>query len=76
VAARGARAAGGDALIGLIEGSPAENSVKRLEAFRKGLRKTGYLEGRNVAIEFRWAGGNYVTSPPSEIPRDLADFQS
>jgi putative ABC transport system substrate-binding protein len=38
----------------LYAGSPEPNS-KRVAAFRKGLSDAGYVEGRNVAIEFRWA---------------------
>jgi len=43
-------------VIGFLGATSAETSVKRLEAFRKGLKETGYIEGHNVAIEFRWAG--------------------
>ena len=50
-------------VIGFIGGSSAENSVKRLEAFRKGLRETGYVEGQSVAIEYRWAEGRYDWVP-------------
>jgi hypothetical protein len=41
-------------VIGFLGSSSAQVSVKHLEAFRKGLSETGYVEGRNVAIEFRW----------------------
>jgi putative ABC transport system substrate-binding protein len=34
-----------------------------LEAFREGLSKLGYVEGQNIAIEFRWAEGRYDRSP-------------
>ncbi len=42
-------------VIGFLGSSSAQMSVKQLEAFRKGLSGTGHVEGRNVAIEFRWA---------------------
>ena len=42
-------------LIGFLHpGSPEENTTT-LAAFRKGLGEAGYTEGRNVAIEYRWA---------------------
>src|SRR5262245_34760702 len=61
-------------VIGFIGGSSAENSVKRLEAFRKGLRETGYVEGRDVAIEFRWAEGREDRMP--ELAADLVRRQA
>src|SRR3977135_3327116 len=35
----------------------------RIRAFRQGLGEMGYFEGRNVAIMFQWAGGNYDLLP-------------
>jgi putative ABC transport system substrate-binding protein len=54
-------------VIGFLHaGSPEPNLVA---AFRKGLSETGYVEGQNVAIEFRWAEGQYDRLP--EFAADL-----
>jgi putative tryptophan/tyrosine transport system substrate-binding protein len=46
----------------LYEGSP-EPTAQILAAFRKGLSETGYVEGQNAAIEYRWAQGQYDRLP-------------
>jgi putative ABC transport system substrate-binding protein len=46
----------------LITGSPDPNSPL-LAAFRQGLSETGYVEGQNLAIEYRWAEGHYDRLP-------------
>src|SRR5262245_62494318 len=46
----------------LYEGLP-EPTAQLLAAFRKGLSETGYVEGRNATIEFRWALGQYDRLP-------------
>jgi putative ABC transport system substrate-binding protein len=44
-------------VIGVISAEWPDLFTERLRAFRDGLRETGYVEGRNVAIEYRWAEG-------------------
>jgi putative tryptophan/tyrosine transport system substrate-binding protein len=41
--------------IGYLDVGPASARVDRVEALRAGLRDLGYVEGKNIAIEFRWA---------------------
>src|SRR5262245_41707386 len=50
-----AQQAGKIARIGFLDLGPASLRVDRVEAFRAGLRDLGYVEGKNLAIEFRWA---------------------
>ena len=42
-------------VIGYLSGASREQDLGRLRAFREGLRDAGFLEGRNVVIEYRWA---------------------
>jgi putative tryptophan/tyrosine transport system substrate-binding protein len=53
---------------GMHSGSP-EQYANLMTAFRKGLSETGYVEGQNVAIEFRWAAGQDDRLP--ELAADL-----
>ncbi len=53
------------ARIGFLGGATASNSdfAGRVEALRAGLRDLGYVEGKNIVIEFRWAEGKYDRLP-------------
>src|SRR5262250_1125242 len=47
-------------VIGVLNtGSPGPSIEPFMAAFRQGLREAGYVEGQNVAIEYRWAEGHY-----------------
>ncbi len=50
-------------VIGFLCSGSAEAFVPLVAAFRDGLKETGYVEGRDVAIEFVWAGGRYDQLP-------------
>jgi putative tryptophan/tyrosine transport system substrate-binding protein len=50
-------------VIGYLGGETPERFATRLRAFREGLSATGFDEGRNVTIEFRWAGGQIDRLP-------------
>jgi putative ABC transport system substrate-binding protein len=49
-------------------GSPADRA-RYLTAFRQGVREAGYVEGQNVAIEYRWAQNQYDRLP--DLATDL-----
>ena len=49
--------------IGFLGNSTAALEVNLVGPFREGLRDLGYVEGRNVLIEYRWAEGNYERFP-------------
>jgi putative tryptophan/tyrosine transport system substrate-binding protein len=44
-------------VIGYLGTTSPEAQAQRLALFRRGLSETGYIEGKNVAIEYRWGGG-------------------
>jgi putative tryptophan/tyrosine transport system substrate-binding protein len=53
-------------VVGYLYPGSLQTSAQRVAAFRRGLAEAGYVEGRNVAIEYRWAGAN-------DRLRELAD---
>jgi putative ABC transport system substrate-binding protein len=46
-----------------MNGASPELSTEYLQHFRQGLAETGYVEGSNLAVEFRWANGRYDQLP-------------
>ena len=60
-------------VVGFLHPGSAEPNASLLAAFRKGLAEAGYTEGKNVAIEFRWAHGE--NSRLGEMAADLVQRQ-
>jgi putative tryptophan/tyrosine transport system substrate-binding protein len=50
-------------IIGFLHSASPGPFASALEAYRRGLRETGFIEGENVAIEYRWAEGEYDRLP-------------
>jgi putative ABC transport system substrate-binding protein len=50
-------------VIGFMSGRSPEDSTHLVAAFRQGLAENGFVEGQTVAIEFRWADGDYDRLP-------------
>jgi putative ABC transport system substrate-binding protein len=46
-------------VIGFMSGRSPADSAYLVDAFRQGLRETGYLEGETISVEYRWADGDY-----------------
>jgi ABC-type uncharacterized transport system substrate-binding protein len=56
-------------VIGFLSATSPDAYVNRLRAFREGLKDIGYVEGENVAVEYRWAENQYDRLP--ELAADL-----
>src|SRR2546423_4260721 len=56
-------------IIGFLHPTSLEAFAENLRGFRQGLKETGYVEGENVAFEFRWADGQLDRLP--ELAADL-----
>jgi len=50
-------------VIGFMSARSPEDTVRELEAFHKGLGEGGFVNGRNVNVEYRWARGDYGRLP-------------
>jgi putative tryptophan/tyrosine transport system substrate-binding protein len=58
-------------VIGFLNSASAGGYAPFVAAFRQGLKETGFVEGQNVAIEYRWAEGQYdqVSAMAAELVR-------
>ena len=52
-------------VIGFLNGASKEGYAPFLAAFHQGLKETGYVEGQNVTIEYRWVENQYDRRRPS-----------
>jgi hypothetical protein len=50
-------------VVGFLNSASPDGYEPMVAAFRQGLKETGYIERQNVAIEYRWAGGQYDRVP-------------
>src|SRR6516164_6867148 len=50
-------------VVGFLNSTSPNGYEPMVAAFRQGLKETGYIESQNVAIEYRWAGGQYDLVP-------------
>src|SRR5262250_605220 len=56
-------------IVGLINSRSAQDAVRNVAAFRKGLDETGYVEGQNVMVEYHWLQGQF-----DRLPAVMADL--
>src|SRR5438477_2946434 len=57
-------------IVGFLNSASASTYSFNADAFREGLREAGYVEGKNVTIDYRWANNDYAALPG--LARNLA----
>src|SRR3954453_4058946 len=60
-------------VVGFLRSTPSEPFTHLVAAFREGLKETGFVEGQNVAIEYRWADDRLDRLP--DLAADLVRRQ-
>jgi|SRR6516164_7965951 len=58
-------------VIGYLSARSPADTAHLVDAFRRGLKESGFIEGHNVAIEYRWAFGEH-----SQLPRLAAETRA
>jgi putative ABC transport system substrate-binding protein len=58
-------------VVGFLNTASADAFAHLVVAFRRGLNQSGYVEGENIVIEYRWAGGRYDRVP--ELAAELVE---
>jgi putative ABC transport system substrate-binding protein len=56
-------------VVGFMSGVSRDMAAERPAAFRKGLAETGFVEGQNVTVEYKWLDGQY-----DQVPALIADW--
>ena len=56
-------------VVGFVSGRSLDASARNVDAFRKGLNETGFVEGRNAMVEYHWLDGQY-----DRLPSLMADL--
>src|SRR5262245_55769701 len=60
--------------LGYLSSRSSEVETELVRAFQQGLRETGYAEGKNITVEYRWAEGRYDRLPA--LANELVDRQA
>src|SRR5262245_16155581 len=60
--------------LGYLSARSSEVETELVRAFQQGLRETGYAEGKNITVEYRWAEGRYDRLPA--LANELVDRQA
>src|SRR5215471_17111207 len=63
-------------VVGYLGAENPERFGVRLTSFRQGLNETGYEEGRNVTVEYRWANGHYDKLPALAAAQGYGDCRT